>query len=180
MVGVTELLTGAVQALLQPEPQRITTDAIGFTVKVGLFLVVIIIVLYFVFKILRRKRDYSVSAELNEEFERSKEALLLLAQQRKAAIDASKKEVRDSEKASKEVELLKENVDPALVIGKTCPLCGLEMMADQELVIDPFTGQGYHFSSFLNDWPAGRERPKYVYRYPQGTVLKSEELIKKF
>ena len=81
---------------------------------------------------------------------------------------------------AKERELLKENVDPQRVIGQTCPLCGLEMTDDQELVIDPYTGQGYHFSSFLNDWPAGAERPKYVYRYPQGTVVKSADLVRSF
>jgi hypothetical protein len=50
------------------------------------------------------------------------------------------------------------------------------MMSDQELVIDPYTGQGYHYSSFVSDWPVGQERPKFVYRYPQNTVVRSDQL----
>lgn len=177
---MTEFLTASPLALLQPEPLRMTSDMVRFFVYTGLVLIVFVIILYFVFRNLRKKRDYSISAELHQEFERSKEALLLAAQQKKAASDADKKQQRDVEKQSKEVELLKENVDPSKVIGQLCPLCGLEMMEDQDLVIDPYTGQGYHFSSFLNDWPKGKERPRYVYRYPQGTIIKSEDLIRTF
>jgi hypothetical protein len=180
MVSVTESNGLWALALLQPEPPQITTNAVSFVVSTGLVLIIIIIALYFVFKNLRKKRDYSVSAELREEFERSKEALLLAAQQRKAVAKAGSEQQRESEKEIKEIELLRENVDASSVFGQACPLSGLEMMEDQELVIDPFTGQGYHFSSFLNDWPKGRDRPKYVYRHPQGTVMKSAELIKKF
>jgi len=175
---VTELLSATALALLQPEPPRITTNAVSFVVSTGIVMIIIIIALYFVFKGLRKKRDYSITAELHEEFERSKDALLLAAQQKKAAAGAEKRQQRESDKEGKEVELLKENVDPGKVFGQFCPLSGLEMMADQELVIDPYTGQGYHFSSFLNDWPRGKDRPRYVYRYPQGTIMKSEDLIR--
>jgi len=52
------------------------------------------------------------------------------------------------------------------------------MVDDQDLVIDPYTGRGYHLSSFLHDWPVEAARPKYIYRYPQATVVRSEDLLR--
>ena len=46
--------------------------------------------------------------------------------------------------------------------------------------VDPYTGQGYHFSSFINDWPRDQDRPKFVYRYPHGTVVRTDQLIGSF
>lgn len=167
-------------ALLQPQRSPITTNAIEFVIQTGLVLIVIIVALWLVFRALRRKSDLSITAEVRDEFEKSKEALLLIAQQKKAGQQKSEQVDREAEKQRKEIELLKENVDPSRVFGQICPLCRLEMMDDQELVIDPYTGQGYHFSSFLNDWPVDKERPQYIYRYPQGTIVKSEELLGTF
>jgi len=165
---------------LQPQPLRTQTNAVQFTVMVGLFLLVVIVVMYFVFKMLKPRLDQSSSEQLRQEFEKSKEALLLAAQSKKAVREAEKSAARQVDAEQRERELLKENVDPESAFGKTCPLCGLEMMSDQDLVIDPYTGQAYHFSSFINDWPAGQPRPKYVYRYPQHTVVNSEKLIGSF
>ena len=166
--------------LLQPEPLPLMTDMVRFVVGGAAFVAVVIVAMYFVFKYSKPKTDLSAAAKAREEFEKSKEVLLLAAQAKKAAQESDASAKRQSEMEEKERELLRENVDPLRVIGQACPLCGLEMAEDQELVIDPYTGQGYHFSSFLNDWPAGAERPRFVYRYPQGTVVKSTDLVRGF
>ncbi|MBN2082633.1 hypothetical protein JW859_10570 [bacterium] len=159
---------------------RAQADALKFTVYVGLFVLVVAIVMYFVFKNLRPKTDNSATDKLREEFEKSKDTLLMAAQARKAAREAQEGAERQQDAEAEEREMLLNNVDPELVFGKTCPLSGLEMMNDQDLVIDPYTGQGYHFSSFLNDWPANQERPKYIYRYPQGTIVRSDQMVGSF
>ena len=167
-------------ALLQPEPLKITTNAIQFFVTTSIILLGFIVAVYYVLKSLRKDKDHSVVAEVRGEFEKSKKVLLLSAQQKKAAKKGTTDKGQEVSREAKEIELLKENVDPSLIFGKNCPLSSLEMLDDQELVIDPYTGQGYHFSSFLNDWPVGNERPKYVYRYPQKTVVKSSDLLTGF
>lgn len=166
--------------LIQVRQSRLMSDMLQFSVLTGVFVVLMIIGIYLVFKYLRPRQDNSPAAAARAEFEKTKEALLLAAQAKKAAHEADESARRSAEVEEKERELLRANVDPAQYIGRTCPLCGLEMMDDQELVIDPYTGAAYHFSSFLNDWPAGQERPKYVYRYPQGTVLRSADLLRQF
>jgi hypothetical protein len=165
---------------LQPQPLRAQTNAVQFTVMVGLFLVVVSVVMYFVLKMLKPRLDQSSTEQLRQEFEKSKEALLLSAQSKRTTREAEKSASRQADAEQRERELLKENVDPEAAFGQACPLCGLEMMSDQDLVIDPYTGQAYHFSSFINDWPVGQPRPKYVYRYPQHTVVNSEKLIGTF
>jgi hypothetical protein len=65
---------------LQPQPLRAQTNAVQFTVMVGLFLLVVIVVMYFVFKTLKPRLDQSSSEQLRQDFEQSKEALLLAAQ----------------------------------------------------------------------------------------------------
>lgn len=167
-------------ALLQPESPRLASDMVRFAVITGLFVVVVVVVMYFLFKALRPSADSAASRKVRDEFEKSKDALLLSAQAKRAGHESDEAARRAAETEEKERELLKENVDPRRVIGLNCPLCGLEMTDDQELVIDPYSGQAYHFSSFLNDWPVDSERPKYVYRYPQGTVVKSADLIRVF
>jgi len=164
----------------QASMPRAQADALKFTVYVGLFVLVVAIVMYFVFKNLRPKTDNSHSDKLREEFEKSKDALLMAAQARKAARESQQGAKRQQDAEAEERELLLSNVDPEQVFGKTCPLSGLEMMNDQDLVIDPYTGQGYHFSSFLNDWPVGQDRPKYIYRYPQDTIVRSDDMIRSF
>ena len=163
--------------LFQPEPLQLTTDMVRFTMIVAAFVVIIIVALVYVFKTLKPKSDMRASDALREEFTKNKETLLLAAQAKKASRESIEGAKRQHEAEEEEKALLLENVDPSLVIGRTCPLSGLEMMDDQELIIDPYTGQGYHFSSFLNDWPADRDRPKYVFRYPQGTIVKTELVI---
>ena len=167
-------------AALQPEPMRLTSDMLRFAVITGIFIVVMVVVMYMVFKGLRTSSNDSAAQKVRQEFEKSKETLLLAATAKRAGQESDESAKRAIEMEAKERELLKENVDPLRVIGQTCPLCRLEMTDDQELVIDPYTGQGYHFSSFLNDWPAAAERPKYVYRYPQATVVKSADLVRSF
>ena len=167
-------------AMLQPEPSPLMTDQIWFLFKTGMVVVAIVIILFFVLRALRRKTDSAISKDLQDEFEKSKEILLLAAQAKKAEREAETSGQRQAGIEEKERELLKENVDPQRVIGQICPLCGLEMTADQELVIDPYTGQGYHFSSFLNDWPPEAKRPRLVYCYPQNTVVNSGDLLRSF
>jgi hypothetical protein len=177
---VTNVLMPLALLALQPQPLRAQTNAVQFSVMVGLFLLVVIVVMYFVFKMLKPRLDQSSSEQLRQEFEQSKEALLLAAQTKKAEREAADSAGRQADADQRERELLRENVDPESAFGQTCPLCGLEMMSDQDLVIDPYTGQAYHFSSFINDWPAGQPRPKYVYRYPQHTVVNSENLTRNY
>lgn len=173
---VSDLLMPLAILALQPQPLRAQTNAIQFSVMVGLFLIVVIVVMYFVFKMLRPRLDQSSTEQLRQEFEKSKDALLLAAQAKRTTREAEDSADRQADAEQREAELLKENVNPETVFGKTCPLSGLEMMSDQDLVIDPYTGQGYHYSSFISDWPVGQERPKFVYRYPQNTVVKSDQL----
>jgi hypothetical protein len=176
----SELAQALAMLALQPEPLRLTSDMLRFATITGVFLVIVVVVMYFLFKALRASNNDSAAQKVREEFEKSKETLLLAATAKRAGQESDESAKRAIEMEAKERELLKENVDPLRVIGQTCPLCRLEMTDDQELVIDPYSGQGYHFSSFLNDWPADAERPKYVYRYPQGTVVKSSDLIRSF
>jgi hypothetical protein len=152
-------------------------ELIRFFIVTAVFVTVVAVGGYVIFRIQRKQTDAGVKDQLKAEFERSKAGLLLAAQTKKTAGEQDEALAREAEKESKERELLKENVDPALVFGRNCPLCGLEMTDDQELVIDPYTGQGYHLSSFLNDWPRDAERPKYIYRYPQSEVVKSERMF---
>jgi hypothetical protein len=165
-------------ALLQQT--RLASDMLQFSLITALFVVVFIVGIYLAFRYLRPRQDNSPAAQARAEFEKSKEALLLAAQARKAAHEADESAHRQQDIEEKERELLRANVEPSKYIGRTCPLCGLEMMEDQELVIDPYSGAAYHFSSFLNDWPVGQDRPKYIYRYPQGTVIKSADLLRQF
>gem|GEM_PF-2365772 len=166
--------------MLQPETPRIATNALQFTIMVGVFLLVVVVVMVYVFRKLRPRMDESSTTALREEFEKGKDALLMAAQAKRAAREADEGADRQREAEERERELLKQNVMPERVIGETCPLSGLQMMDDQELVIDPYSGQGYHFSAFLNDWPRDHERPKYVYRYPQGVIVRSEDLVRRF
>jgi hypothetical protein len=161
----------------QVERSPLMSDMMQFVMFTAGFVLVVGVAMYFIIRKLRPKLDNSASAAVRDEFEKSKDALLLAAQAKKAAKEKDEAAQRAVEKEQKERELLAENVNPQDIIGKNCPLSGLEMEADQELVIDPYTGQGYHYSSFVNDWPAGQERPKYVYRYPHGTVVKTENMI---
>lgn len=167
-------------AQLRPGGSVTYTNALQFFITTGLCVVVLIIAIVAAYRLARPKQDSSARDAVRAEFEKTKEALLLAAQAKKAAHEADESARRQAEVEEKEKELLRENVNPELVLGQNCPLCGLEMAADQELVIDPYTGQAYHFSSFLNDWPAGAPRPKYVYRYPQGAVVKSADLVREF
>jgi hypothetical protein len=166
--------------LLQSSASPLMGEMMHATILTGIFLAVLVTAMYFAFSAMRSAKNNSSTLALREQFEKSKDALLLAAQAKKAAQESGEAAKKQADAEERERELLRANVDPALVIGKTCPLCGLEMMEDQELVIDPYSGQGYHFSSFLSDWPKGQDRPKYVYRYPQGTVVKSANLFLTF
>jgi hypothetical protein len=167
-------------AMLQSGASALSGEMMRTTLITGLFLAVVIAAMYLAFRAVRPKQDNSITLALREEFDRSKEALLLAAQAKRAGQESGEAAKKQAEAEERERELLCANVNPELIFGKACPLCGLDMMEDQELVIDPYTGQGYHFSSFLNDWPAGLERPRYMYRHPQGTVVKSENLYRTY
>jgi hypothetical protein len=172
--------------LIQVQAPRLNSSALHFvyvsTLAMGLTIVILVLVLRY----LHSQRNVSQAAKLREEFEKSKDVLLAAAQAKHAAAEAAAGGQRELTAEEKERELLQENVDPEKVFGQTCPLSGLEMMDDQELVIDPYSGQGYHFSSFINDWPRHAEtheelpRPKFIYRYPQGTVVKTADLLRGF
>lgn len=149
---------------------------IRFFVITAIFISVVALGGFAIFRILRKQTDAGVKEQLKSEFDRSKTVLLAAAQAKKAASQQDEEKLREADKEQKERELLKENVDPARIFGLNCPLCGLEMTDDQELVIDPYSGQGYHLSSFLNDWPRDAARPRYVYRYPDGEVVRSDKL----
>ena len=170
----------ATLSLWQAESSQLSSDMVQFTLIVGVAVVVISVAMFYVFRSLKPKTDNKVSDQIRGEFEKSKEALLLAAQQKKAGKEADDASRREAERDSRERELLKENVDAGRVIGQSCPLCMLEMMDDQELVIDPYTGQGYHFACYLHSWTPGSERPRHIYRFPQGTVVKSEDLVRSF
>ena len=164
-------------SLLLLARSQMSSDAMRFVMVSSGVVILMIIVLYFVYRSTRLKPG-GTKAVLDEEFNKSKDALLLAAQAKKAAKEREEGEKRQHSAEDKEKELLRENVDPERIVGMNCPLCGLEMLEDTDLIIDPYSGAGYHLSSFLNDWPPEAPRPKYVYRYPQGTVVKSTDLLR--
>ena len=168
------------ELLLQIQPSALTTDMVKFFAMTFIFVVVVSVALYFVFRGLRKATDSGVKAQLDAEFEKTKEALLLAAAAKKQKQDSDETAKRELAADAKERELLRENIDMTRVLGQTDPLSALEMMEDMELIVDPYTGQGYLLPSFLNDWPADQPRPKYVYRHPQGTVVKSSDLVRSF
>jgi hypothetical protein len=163
-----------------------SADALRMLVVTSLFLAVVITLTIAALKYARAERNSSAATQLREDFEKSKEALLAAALAKKQAAQQSEGVEREVNADDQERELLREAIDPGRVIGLACSICGLEMAADEELVIDPYTGTGYHLSSFISDWPIDLEthkplpRPKYIYRYPQGTIVRSSELVHSF
>jgi hypothetical protein len=174
----------ALLGLLQVEQPQIRSTIMHMMIVTGLAMAVVVTALYFVLKSNRSLRDNSATAKLREDFEKSKGLLLAAAQAKRAEAEASAGTEREVSAEDKEKELLRENVEPDKVFGQNCPLSGLEMMEDQELIIDPYTGQGYHFSSFINDWPRDAQtheelpRPRFVYRYPEDVVLRTADLLR--
>ncbi|MCB1215931.1 hypothetical protein KDL44_00960 [bacterium] len=167
-------------ALLQVEPSGASVAATKMAVVVGIVLAVVVTAMYFTLRAIRPKTDNSTTMQVRDEFDKQKDALLLAAQARKAQREQDESARREGDKDEKEKELLREQIDREAVLGRNCPLCGLEIMADSEIVIDPYTGAAYHFSAFLHDWPADSERPKFVYRWPQDRIIRSEDLLKGF
>jgi hypothetical protein len=171
--------------MLQVEQPVMTTTALRFFIVTAIFMAFVVTGIYLVLRYFRAQRSVSESSKLREQFEKSKTQLLAAAMAKKQAADQAAGVEREVSAEDKERELLKENVDPELVIGKTCGICGLELSEDEELVIDPYSGAGYHLSDFLNDWPLDADgkplpRPKFIYRYPQDTVLRSTDLLRGF
>jgi hypothetical protein len=166
--------------LLQIGQSPAFTNALQTTVISFVFIFVLSIVGWFIFRTQRKSTDAGVKSQLDAEFEKTKDALLLAAAAKKARHESDETAKRELAADAKERELLRENIDMERVFGQTDPLSSLEMMEDMELIVDPYTGQGYLLPSFLNDWPAEQPRPKYVYRHPQGTVVKSSDLVKSF
>ena len=173
-------------AMLQVEAPHLNSSALHFvfvsTFAVGLMVVVLILV----WRYTNSQKNVSATAKVRAEFEKTKPVLLAVAAAKRSDHEAQAGGERELSAEEKERELLQENVEPEKVFGLNCPLSGLEMMEDQELVIDPYTGQGYHFSSFMNDWPrdpATHEelpRPKFIYRYPEDVVVKTSDLLRGF
>jgi hypothetical protein len=163
--------------LLALAGEAIKADAVRLFIIGGVVMGGLVIGVYFVLKN-NRPKPGAIKASLEEEFNKSKDALLLAAQAKKAAKEREEGQQRQLSAEEKERELLRENVDPALVMGTNCPICGLALEDDQELIIDPYSGQGYHLSSFLSGWPPDSERPKFVYRYPQGTVVRTSDFMR--
>lgn len=166
--------------LIQAGPSPLFASTLKATVVAFVFLVGITVTAFLIFRGLRKANDSGVKAQLDAEFEKTKDALLLAAAAKKQKAESDEAAKRELAADAKERELLRENVDMNRVLGQTDPLSGLEMMEDMELIVDPYTGQGYLLPSFLNDWPVGQERPKFVYRHPQGTVVRSADLVRSF
>lgn len=167
-------------AMLQAERPQATTNAIQTMVFTGLFLVIAIVAMVYIFKKLRPKNDQSSAALVQDEFEKSRDALLLAAQARKQSRESAGEKERELDAEEKERQLLLEGIDMDSVFGQDCPLSRMPMEPENDLIVDPYSGRAYHFSSFLNDWPVDTERPKYIYRYPEGVIVKSEDLIRGF
>lgn len=157
--------------------EEVKAGAMRIFIIGGVFFGVLMLIAFFVLRA-NRPKPGALKASLDEEFNRSKDALLLAAQAKKAAKEREQGEKRQLSAEEKEKELLRENVNPDLIIDSNCPICGLNMDADVELIIDPYSGTGCHLSCFLNDWPVDRERPKFIYRYPEAEVRKTSEFIR--
>jgi hypothetical protein len=167
-------------SLLQLGGSPLMSDMLKVSVISAVVMLVVIVAVFYIFRSMRKSTDAGVKAQLDAEFEKTKDALLLAAAAKRARSENDETAKRELAADAKERELLRENIDMGRVIGQTDPLSSLEMMEDMELIVDPYTGQGYLLPSFLNDWPPGQDRPKYVYRHPQGTVVKSSDLVKSF
>jgi hypothetical protein len=172
-------------ALLQVEPSPMRASAMKAFIITAIAMAFMITAMVFMFRYFRNLRNGSETAKLRENFDKSKEVLLAAAMAKKQASAESAGGERELSADEQEREALKESVEADRVVGQTCPICGFELAEDEELIIDPYTGAAYHLSDFLNDWPLGdngqpRERPKFVYRYPQGTMVRSADLIRGF
>jgi hypothetical protein len=167
-------------SILQLGGSPMMSDMMKVSAITATVMLVVTVSVFYLFRSMRKSNDAGVSAQIEAEFAKTKDALLLAAAAKKAKQDTDESSKRELAADAKERELLRENIDMAHVIGQTDPLSALEMMDDMELIVDPYTGQGYLLPSFLNDWPPGQPRPKYVYRHPQGTVVKSTDLVKSF
>jgi hypothetical protein len=167
-------------SLLQIGQSGAFSNALQTSIISFVFILTISIVGWLIFRSQRKSTDAGVKARLDAEFEKTKDALLLAAAAKKQKQEGDEAAKREQAADAKERELLRENIDMSRVIGQTDPLSTLEMMEDMELVVDPYTGQGYLLPSFLNDWPAEQPRPKYVYRHPQGTIVRSSDLVRSF
>jgi hypothetical protein len=166
--------------ILLLQRSAMTTDLMKFSAITAVFVLGVAVTLFYVFRGMRKATDGGVKAQLDAEFEKTKDALLLAAAAKKQRQESDEATQRELAADARERELLRENVDMARIFGQTDRLSGLEMMEDMELIVDPYTGAGYLLPSYLNDWPPGQERPKYVYRHPQGTVVRSSDLVKSF
>jgi hypothetical protein len=167
-------------ALLQAGPSGMMSNALQFTIVTAVFLTFVTLVAFYIFRSLRKSNDAGVKGQLDAEFEKTKDALLLAAAAKKSRKEQEEGARRELAAEAKERDLLRENVDITRIVGQTDPLSGLEMMEDMELVVDPYTGQAYLLPSFINDWPPDQERPKFIYRHPQGTVVKTTDLLRSY
>ena len=102
---MSDLATCITLCLLQPERSQTATNAIQFTVITGVFVIVVAVVLFYVIRAVRPKVDSSASDAMREDFEKSKEALLLAAQAKKAAREAGESAERQQDAEEQEREL---------------------------------------------------------------------------
>jgi hypothetical protein len=167
-------------SLLQLGGSPLMSNVLQVSAITAVVMLGVTVALVYLFKGMRKATDSGVKDQIDAEFNKTKDALLLAAAAKKARHESDETAKRELAADAKERELLRENIDMARVVGQTDPLSSLEMMEDMELIVDPYTGQGYLLPSFLNDWPADQPRPKYVYRHPQGTVVKSSDLVRSF
>ena len=165
---------------LQPEALPLLRDTQKFFIISAAFAIVVTVALVLTIRQVRKANNASAKDLIASEVEKSKDALLLAAQYKKAQREAEANADQGDDAETQELELLKAGIDIESAFGQTCKLCNLEIFSDSEIIVDTQTGAAYHFSAFLNDWPVGIERPKYVYRYPQDEVMRSTDLVRNF
>ncbi|MDQ3023096.1 MAG: hypothetical protein M3R04_01730, partial [bacterium] len=126
-------------ALLQAGGSSLKTDVLRFSAITFVFIMVISLGAFYIFRGLRKANDGGIKAQLDADFEKTREALLLAATAKKQRHDSDESARRELAADAKERELLRENVDIGRVLGLVDPLSGLEMMVDMELIVDPYT-----------------------------------------
>jgi len=99
---------------MQPEASPLFKNMLQATLVVSAVMLVFVLMIVFVFRAMRSKPV----AGVEKEFARSKDTLLLLAQQKKALREKDNAAQRNAEAEELERQALKESVDPGLVLDR--------------------------------------------------------------
>jgi hypothetical protein len=164
--------------LLQVEVPRATSGDMTKLIVPSFFVSLMIVAMFFVFGYLRRQQGKSVRDGIEKEIKEREHELLLLAEKRKAE-RSRQRELRKSDAAEEEARS-KVSVDAAQFFGRSCPICLLPMLEDEEIVVCAEHGAAFHLVCARGN--KGCSSPgcdSFVYVHPAGVVKRWREIIPK-